>query len=75
MSEHELDEKFVEKSGGAGVPAAETPDAVTGAGGAIQKKKKSISLQETPAVCARGQRDLRLLQKRPGENGKRDLFI
>ena len=39
---NELDEKFVEKSGGAGVPAAEVAEPVTGAGGAIKKKKADV---------------------------------
>jgi len=39
---NELDEKFVEKSGGAGVPAAEVADPVTGAGGAVKKKKADV---------------------------------
>ena len=39
---NELDEKFVEKSGGAGVPAAEVAEPVAGAGGAIKKKKADV---------------------------------
>lgn len=39
---NELDEKFVEKSGGAGVPAAEVAEPVTGAGGAVKKKKADV---------------------------------
>ena len=45
---NELDEKFVEKSGGAGVPAAEVADATTGAGGAIQKKKADVKKSVDP---------------------------
>ena len=36
---NELDEKFVEKSGGAGEPAAEIMDPATPAGGVHKKKK------------------------------------
>ena len=50
MSEHELDEKFVEKSGGAGVPAAEAPDAVTGAGGEVKKKKADVKKAVDPTA-------------------------
>jgi hypothetical protein len=39
---NELDEKFVEKSGGAGVPAAEVAEPVAGAGGAVKKKKADV---------------------------------
>ena len=39
---NELDEKFVEKSGGDGVPAAEVADSVTPAGGEIKKKKADV---------------------------------
>jgi hypothetical protein len=45
---NELDEKFVEKSGGAGVPAAEVADATTGAGGAIKKKKADVKKSVDP---------------------------
>lgn len=45
---NELDEKFVEKSGGAGVPAAEVADAVSGAGGAIKKKKADVKKSVDP---------------------------
>jgi hypothetical protein len=39
---NELDEKFVEKSGGDGVPAAEVADIATPAGGEIKKKKADV---------------------------------
>jgi len=40
---NDLDEKFVEKSGGAGVPAAEVMDPATPAGGVHKKKKADVN--------------------------------
>lgn len=50
MSEHELDEMKVAGTGGAGVPAAETSEPVTGAGGAIQKKKADVKKAVDPTA-------------------------
>ena len=45
---NELDEKFVEKSGGDGVPAAEVADAATPEGGEIKKKKADVKKSVDP---------------------------
>jgi hypothetical protein len=45
---NDLDEKFVEKSGGVGVPAAEVADTVTPAGGEIKKKKADVKKSVDP---------------------------
>ena len=45
---NDLDEKFVEKSGGVGVPAAEVAEPVTPAGGAHKKKKADVNKSVDP---------------------------
>ena len=47
---NELDEKFVEKSGGAGVPAAEIMDPATPAGGVHKKKKADVNKKVDPTA-------------------------
>ena len=47
---NELDEKFVEKSGGAGVPAAEIMDPAAPAGGAHKKKKADVNKKVDPTA-------------------------
>lgn len=47
---NDLDEKFVEKSGGAGVPAAEIAEPVTPAGGAHKKKKADVNKSVDPTA-------------------------
>lgn len=45
---NELDEMKVAGTGGAGVPAAETPEPVTGEGGAVAKKKADVKKAVDP---------------------------
>ena len=47
---NDLDEKFVEKSGGAGVPAAEVMDPATPAGGVHKKKKADVNKKVDPTA-------------------------
>jgi hypothetical protein len=47
---NELDEKFVEKSGGASVPAAETAEPVSPEGGEIKKKKADVKKKVDPSA-------------------------
>jgi hypothetical protein len=42
MSEHDLEEKFTVDDGGSTVPSSSVEDPVTGAGGAIKKKKADV---------------------------------
>jgi hypothetical protein len=48
MSEHELDEKFTVDDGGSTVKSSEVQDPVTGAGGAIPKKKADVKKAVDP---------------------------
>jgi hypothetical protein len=47
---NELDEKFVEKSGGDGVPAAEVADTAKPEGGEIKKKKADVKKKVDPSA-------------------------
>ena len=47
---NDLDEKFVEKSGGTGVPAAEVMDPATPAGGVHKKKKADVNKNVDPTA-------------------------
>jgi len=47
---NELDEKFVEKSGGGDVPAAEVQDTATPEGGEIKKKKADVKKKVDPSA-------------------------